>query len=336
MMEIELQTATDRNEALKFKRVIRDYRQKLKELEDALQCNQGSMKINEGFKYKPVNYAFQMGQQARDRRKRKKEQALMGMRESRAFDIMGNTNINESEWDAKTNTLTEVIDYDLYSMDCKSIANCKCVSRVISALRFYQTNVTKIGQNNDILSKYIEKYTDLLDDYAHIIDVHLNQDSSTSDSNFLLLNNIITQHIKCESIKTCAQFRRSRGAIHCNGNKSNSRSMKRKSDKTCQFYIELLETIHCFLIHSYHAGYRIKRASKIRSSSIRKSGYREQNRERGDSMFKSFEEKSNYTVNDESDEDNELMEIHSELKQISYKGDSNRKRVSKFSTDTSG
>ena len=149
--------------------------------------------------------------------------------------------------------MTEEIDYDLYAMQCDTISNCKCLNRIILILEFYQQNMKQIEQNSDILLKYMEKYTNLLNDYAHIINFHLNQHPTINDANFLIVNNLITRYVKCESITKCQQFKRSR----CKDDNNISPKLLR-NDKTVQFYLDMFDTIHCFLMHSYDAGYRIK------------------------------------------------------------------------------
>eukprot|EP01084_Bolivina_argentea_P236594 397774_1 len=159
----------------------------------------------------------------------------------------------KSEWLTKSSILSEEFDDILCGKYCESISNCRSLNRLIIILHFCQTHMNKIEQNSDILIKCFENYRNLLRDYGHIMDVHLGQETETNDANFLLIHNVINRFIKCDWSQ-CKQWKRN--------NENTTYTKALNSDKKTIFYIDILDTLHSMFIHSYHAGFRIKRLIK--------------------------------------------------------------------------
>lgn len=55
--------------------------------------------------------------------------------------------------------------------ECGSLDDCECMTRIVMVLRFYQ----KHYDDEDTVRLYLKTYTDFLNDYHHILDVHLNE-----------------------------------------------------------------------------------------------------------------------------------------------------------------
>ena len=83
-----------------------------------------------------------------------------------------------------------------------------------------------------------------------MIQNHLNTPSKLKDdSNYKYINNTLINMVKC-TISNC---------LHYTRNNRNRESEKRNDDDDDDgiFYTDLLDNIHCYLIHSYDTGFRV-------------------------------------------------------------------------------
>eukprot|EP01084_Bolivina_argentea_P076308 138292_1 len=141
---------------------------------------------------------------------------------------------------------------EFIDVDCKSINKCKSLKRIIMILDFHQmiTGTADNDNNNtmDLLMEYINKYTNLFNDYQHILLHHLNNRSSQkNDDNFSIINNKCIKYINC-SLNSCKQYQRN----------NRNRGKEEIFDGLSSIYVEMLDTIHCYFVHSYHTGFRFK------------------------------------------------------------------------------
>ena len=129
---------------------------------------------------------------------------------------------------------------------CSALQDCKSVSRIIQILKFYKDNE---GEEETIMS-YLHNYTHLLNDYHHVLDKHLNEDILSMDEcnlNFKLIYNRIIQRndlsILCD-VDTCSMYKR-------------NNAERGKDTIISQSHImDVLDSIHCFFLHSVYYGYR--------------------------------------------------------------------------------
>eukprot|EP01084_Bolivina_argentea_P001994 3679_1 len=135
----------------------------------------------------------------------------------------------------------------------ESLHSCVSIQRICNVLQFYQhyhANRTSDDRFSKI-SKYLPSCTYLINDYHHILEHHLNEDNMTkhkSNEAFKLIQQILQQNNLICNIHTCPIYVR------------NNR-MREKDTIECDnhafIYIDLLDTKHCYFMHSVDIGYRI-------------------------------------------------------------------------------
>eukprot|EP01084_Bolivina_argentea_P144793 253964_1 len=139
---------------------------------------------------------------------------------------------------------------------CNDIYSCKSVIRIKLALHFYQDiNINGKDQNEiNQTDKFILTYfndinRNLINDYHHILIDHL--DCNTKQENnkhFEFINKTIA--LKC-NISKCPQY------IRNNRDRQKKQIIKLKHNPETLFYIDLLDTLHCYFIHSTDIGFRM-------------------------------------------------------------------------------
>eukprot|EP01084_Bolivina_argentea_P033889 62665_1 len=129
--------------------------------------------------------------------------------------------------------------------------SCKSLQNIADSLKFYQN--IDIYTNSKDVSLYFERYTDLINDYHHILSKHINRDIQTQSENnksFESIYKYITNHMKCDNINTCnIHIRYNRCKVTNNINQITN-------DNSLLFYIETMDTIHCHFLHTYDYGYK--------------------------------------------------------------------------------
>ena len=135
----------------------------------------------------------------------------------------------------------------IHLCDGKDITNCIHVNTIISLLKFYHNNNT----NYEEINKYLEMYkANLLSDFHHILDVHLNEEQLSAidgNRNFQFIHQELND-ILC-NIGNCQ--------IYARGNRQRESMNTDCTDKNLSMYIDIIDTIHCYFIHSVDVGYRI-------------------------------------------------------------------------------
>eukprot|EP01084_Bolivina_argentea_P270583 460142_1 len=133
--------------------------------------------------------------------------------------------------------------------DCKSAQECKCISRMCEAMKFYQT--IKHDMNNratqDKLITYCnESHASLVNDYVHIItyhndnDLHYMANTLINDNNFMQCN-----------INDCKCTKRYYGNRRININNE-------KQDSKYSVYKNIMDQMHCNVLHLWDMGMRVK------------------------------------------------------------------------------
>eukprot|EP01084_Bolivina_argentea_P056845 103962_1 len=123
-----------------------------------------------------------------------------------------------------------------------SPTDCNALKRIVFALKMHQMN-----QNvNDI-------YVSLIQDYHHILHSHIKKFESLNVDIFALIYEEISKSVKCD-IKKCKAYIR------------NNRDRNVKNDTGIDINTDILDTIHCYLLHSYDIGFRIRKHAKDTSN----------------------------------------------------------------------
>lgn len=161
-----------------------------------------------------------------------------------------------------------------FNHNCENrINDCQSVRRLIMILDWYRTmrDIHSIYDMDKMLIEYVDHYTNLLNDYQHVLTTHLNQDRISNDTNFMQIYNKITKYMENQcDIKTCKQYIRMvisppksanpslEDALMENQDINNSIDTLEANDNrnTVNFYIELLDVIHCYFMHSMDLGLR--------------------------------------------------------------------------------
>eukprot|EP01084_Bolivina_argentea_P174191 301725_1 len=146
-----------------------------------------------------------------------------------------------------------VSDADISCVGNK-IVECIGLQRIISILLFYGNNCN----NYDAINKYLDIYNmkkHLINDYIHILDKHLNEDNmlkhkSNRQFNIIYETMFDKSHLYCD-ITNCYIYQR------------NHRQRETQyitplcDDYTTAMFVDILDAIHCYFIHSVDIGYRI-------------------------------------------------------------------------------
>ena len=127
--------------------------------------------------------------------------------------------------------------------------NCETIQRLSSALCYYSSiNIIDNEKHRDNFLHFITKsYPYLLDDYTHLLDDHRDQ--------ILDINQHLIKHESlniCNNVKDCLCFSRHHGLDNNNVEHNN----KAVSDPYLKFYMEILDSLHFYIFHLYHLGYR--------------------------------------------------------------------------------
>ena len=129
------------------------------------------------------------------------------------------------------------------------ITDCESITRIMTALKHVQLVYDEIGDESDrnvaLEAYFADEYTELLDDYNHIISSHSGH-----------LEHIHQQLSKCCISKCKMAERYNRRRFDHNRVKNKAKNGNHK----LYHYLQLIDTIHFWLFHQFDAnGLRIKR-----------------------------------------------------------------------------
>eukprot|EP01084_Bolivina_argentea_P134420 237112_1 len=136
----------------------------------------------------------------------------------------------------------EVID------DCKSVETCGAIKRITSILKFYSSGMSLNKLANCLSS--LQDHKDLICDYHHILQIHLNAKQKTKLTNtqeFALIYKFMMEdnQLGCDAEK-CEIYLR---------NERQREKEKINVDNNTLLYMNILDCIHCFFAHSIDTGY---------------------------------------------------------------------------------
>ena len=141
---------------------------------------------------------------------------------------------------------------------CKGIIQqCQCTTRIIYALKYYQTlNLNHDENDRQRMIKFFkERYVQLLDDYIHIVTQH--NDTIQLEEIFEIM---LTEYgmNQCQILNCSLAIRHYRDKSII-GTKED---IDYKVDEDFLFYRDTMDQIHCYLFHLYDAGLRVRRKYK--------------------------------------------------------------------------
>eukprot|EP01083_Nonionella_stella_P089098 248585_1 len=149
--------------------------------------------------------------------------------------------------------------------ECKPLTKCKSLKSICSALHFQSTLSNEDQEENKkLIHHYLTNHcTDLVSDYHHVVSQHLNnQTKQQNDCNFNIINKIIVDKIGQCSFKSCnplTRNNRNRDTVNneLNERKDTDTDANANNDLHQQFYVDLLDNIHIYFIHSTDMGFRL-------------------------------------------------------------------------------
>ena len=130
------------------------------------------------------------------------------------------------------------------SNECSDYQTCLCVTRLLSTLKYYTLLKPHDNeQGKSILNEFMCNIynTKILDDIHHLTHIHGQQIKEIMDYS---MNKYKQQQCDLDQCKYSDRHYRVNGE-----NRS-------ESDKTYNFYIDTLDSLHFYINHMYHAGFR--------------------------------------------------------------------------------
>ena len=153
--------------------------------------------------------------------------------------------------ETKTNTSSFPNDDTISNEICyrESVADCPALRRIINTMKFYYNSY----DDNDTLLKYSQNCATLLQDFHHILDEHLSEhkygmDKSNEQFSIIYNQMVIENGLACDIMKC---------KIYLRNNRERESKSNDCDDKHLSIFIETLDCIHCYFIHSVDIGYRI-------------------------------------------------------------------------------
>ena len=132
-------------------------------------------------------------------------------------------------------------------VNCNGDVDCGSIKRIKSLLKYYMEH----HNNFEEVSQYLQQYKiQLIKDYHHILDKHLNEERMTkmeSNKQFQMIHEQMAD-IQC-NIKNCE--------VYLRNNRQRETMNIQCNDKNLAMLIDIIDTIHCYFIHSIDVGYRI-------------------------------------------------------------------------------
>ena len=132
---------------------------------------------------------------------------------------------------------------------CESISTCLSIERIVSALQEYQAR-----DLDEIIASFDKNsHPYLSDDFNHVLLRHLGDDKQVAESQreFFAIHQHIASKLKPCALEKCGKFSRN------NRDREKQDGQGKKLDKEVEYFVDVMDTIHCFFLHSFDIGYRI-------------------------------------------------------------------------------
>eukprot|EP01084_Bolivina_argentea_P036544 67593_1 len=139
------------------------------------------------------------------------------------------------------------------SMDCLCycVETCISLQRLINFLKEYTNISNKDGTMSEFMNSILKKY--LINDYHHILDVHLNEENNSPEriaNQFKRIYKKVSMNLECD-ISKCDGFSRN------NRQRENDATVNKRCYRNLSVHMDILDSIHCYFLHSVDTGYRI-------------------------------------------------------------------------------
>eukprot|EP01084_Bolivina_argentea_P065952 120229_1 len=147
---------------------------------------------------------------------------------------------------------------------CKSIQSCKSIHRIINYLKMYET----IDIKNVCKTFNAESIPFINDDFNHVLLNHLGDQHTLqfTKKQYEDIYDYMTQNY----LSTCS-------LVHCEKSIRNNRARESNSqmsvDSKTQYIIDIMDTLHCFFMHSFDVGFRIRSKDLIDIDETKQNDY---------------------------------------------------------------
>eukprot|EP01084_Bolivina_argentea_P053396 98008_1 len=159
----------------------------------------------------------------------------------------------------QNNTIKETNTTQIQYISVDILNKCKSIQSICNVLQYYETLNNKHKNDEDKICEELIKYIDdnkesqnIINDYHYILTHYLNKSNPyINEANFEYINTLITQSIHCK-LSDCKLYKRNRRDI------ADKTSNKNNAKAKVLFYVNLLDNIHSYFVHSYDNGCRIR------------------------------------------------------------------------------
>eukprot|EP01084_Bolivina_argentea_P017237 32200_1 len=176
--------------------------------------------------------------------------------------MKGNREIKE------TNLQLISLDFTKFQADCLvcntkgnfSIDKCGYICRILNGLKYHALlRIKDDTSSHDIFAEFCNTvYSELLNDWIHIISTHSQQLDK-------IHHHVLTNNISKCSLKHCKLASR-----HCERDTDNNEMTSKSMDAKSLFYLDIMDTIHFYLLHLFDAGLRVKKHSEFADNTLSK------------------------------------------------------------------
>eukprot|EP01084_Bolivina_argentea_P273198 465300_1 len=175
--------------------------------------------------------------------------------------------IQEKDEDAGHATIQK----DMFSFDntdfvekCSSISQCPSIRRIIKYLKIYQTM-----QPHDLYRIFVKENAPHFDnDYNHVLFHHLSdyKPFTTTASEYESIYNHIINNVQGCKLESCIKYQRNNRNRETKNILMNDKQNENQNENQTQpnvdienaYFMEALDTLHCFFLHTFDVGFRIK------------------------------------------------------------------------------
>eukprot|EP01083_Nonionella_stella_P170673 581394_1 len=129
------------------------------------------------------------------------------------------------------------------------ISSCSSIQRIISYLDQYKrTKLTDI----DCTFNH-ETYPLLTDDFNHVLVAHLGDymPLTMREEAFESICDHVCHRVKACTLEQCTEFQR-------NSRNRETQNISDAMDLESKYYVEMMDSMHCFFLHSFDIGFRIR------------------------------------------------------------------------------
>ena len=139
-----------------------------------------------------------------------------------------------------------------FSSKCRSLRSCLSLRRLSYVLKLH-FHFAPTDDSVMAMVQHLASYKQLINDYHHILDVHLNEENadglcSNSNRSYELIHKLL--NLQCD-VARCRCYQRLHRVREREGDDGHYGSEQR-------VYRDLMDTIHCALVHGFDSGMRVR------------------------------------------------------------------------------